>query len=481
MRRSQAPSARRAAKRGLPLEPEVAKEPEQPSIQMKWGTSGGYRHFGPRRYDDAENPLKDKRIFLVLWRQQSNKKHKIWTGNGTLEVTATRATLKDETNKTLDVLTCFKPEKFQENALLEIGMRDVEIQLELKTVDECLAQRKEEIENWYRQQETATGELVSQSENNSISYQRPKIMFKKPKQSLELLATTIKPITQESEQRIEIREYICMLSPTDIQRLTLQLLADHCRTLKEQSSDLLRIAQQICDHPVLLKHIEDHPFVSRILLPHLPPWQELGLYDSAKFEFVHLMLDNLVVARGEKCAIVATSQRCLDIIRGYCQCWEVPYLQVENIEHAENFNRTGEMDPLVALLDANQLPSLRLTGCKNMILYNYSTRSAASRLLAADVDTRIYTLITAGCLEERMFQQHLELVESCESVIDLLNNRVNPTKALLGVDHKPLKHWNQWEPPFSQEFLKETFQNDELTSLSFVFSKQEEVLAGSEI
>jgi len=123
MRRSQAPSMRRAAKRGLPAcEPEVPKKVCAPN-EMQWGTTGGYRSLGPRRYGETENPLKDKRIFLVLWRPQSNKKHKTWKGNGTLEVTESRATLRDETSKVLDVLTCFKPEKFQENALIEIGMK----------------------------------------------------------------------------------------------------------------------------------------------------------------------------------------------------------------------------------------------------------------------------------------------------------------------------------------------------------------------
>ncbi|KAH8359240.1 hypothetical protein KR093_005312, partial [Drosophila rubida] len=388
--------ARMAAKRGLPLDFEVPRPTKQPNIQIPWGTSGGYKHLGPRRYDDAENPLKDKRIFLVLWRQQSNKKHKIWTGNGTLEVTATCATLKDETNKTLDVLTFFKPEKFRENALLEIGMKDVEIQFELKTVQECLAQRKEEIENWYRQQEAATGELVSKSEDNPTNH-RPKIKLKRAKLSPDDTTTT-NPV----EPRIKLNKYICMLAATDLQQMTLRLLSNYCRALDKAFSDFIEIGQHICDHPVLLKYLEDHPIVSDILLPHLPPWKELGLYDSAKFEFMHQMLDNLVVARGEKCAIVAKNQQCLDIIRGYCQCWNVPFIQVENVEHADHFNGSDHKTAMVALLNANDLPSIRLTGCKHMIFYNYSKESTATQLLAADVDTRIYTLITAGCFEERL-------------------------------------------------------------------------------
>jgi len=234
MRRSQAPSIRRAAKRGVPAyELEVPRSVCAP-IEMQWGTSGGYRSSGPRRYGEAENPLKDKRIFLVLWRPQSNKKHKTWKGNGTLELTATRATLRDETNKILDVLTCFKPEKFQENALLEIGMKDVEIQLELKTAAECIAQRKEEIENWYRQQEEATG-MFSKPDENSIKTQRPMIILKKPKHSPEskLLPNNFDCSNQDSVNHVKLNEYICMLAPAEIQQMTLPLLADHCHGLRE--------------------------------------------------------------------------------------------------------------------------------------------------------------------------------------------------------------------------------------------------------
>ncbi|XP_034487687.1 uncharacterized protein LOC117791882 [Drosophila innubila] len=489
MRRSQAPSMRRAAKRGLPAcEPEVPKKVCVPD-EMQWGTTGGYKSLGPRRYGETENPLKDKRIFLVLWRPQSNKKHKTWKGNGTLEVTESRATLKDETNKVLDVLTCFKPEKFQENVIIEIGTKDVELQMELKTTEECIAQRKEEIENWYRKQEEANG-MVFQEDNNDMRPQRPMNVLKKPKHSLELESRhdISNCINHGSGHPVKRKEYICMLTLAELQHLAMQLLADHCQGLGQlsvcESPDIVGIAQRICDHPVLLKHIESQPIVSEILLPHLPPWQEMGLYDSAKFEFVHLMLDNLVVDRGEKCAIVASSQMCLDIIRGYCQCWEVPYIRIEDNAQAEYFNTPNMEDtnpPMVALLMESKLPAIRLPGCKYMILYNYSARSAATQLLANDCDTQIYTLITAGCLEERLFQQHFGLVESSDSLMELVNLRVNSTHKLLGVGQNTLSSWSQLKPPFSEAVLKEAFLCDKLPSLKFVMSKQIEIIAGSEV
>ncbi|KAH8407929.1 hypothetical protein KR222_002503, partial [Zaprionus bogoriensis] len=377
MRRSQAPSVRQAIKRGA-----AAPACAQPAEKMQWGTTGGYRTLGPRRYSDDEDPLRNRRIFLVLWRNQSNKKHKTWTGNGTLELTTTQATLKNETGRTLDVLTCFKPEKIHEGALLEVGSKDVEIQEELKTKAECVAQRKEELENWYRQQEEANGVVYSEEDRPSKPH-RSMHLLKKPRHATEAHTVSNK-----------LSEYICMLTPAELQVKTLQLLAEH------PPGAVKELAQWICDHPVLLKHLLHEPLVSELLLPHLPPWSEMGLYDSAKFEFVHLMLDNWVVGRGEKCAIVASSQLCLDIIGGYCQCWQIPHQQLD--ESLEDDDK-----PAVRLLLAGKLPAVRLSNCKHLILYNYSARSAGIGLLAGDSDTQIYTLITAGCLEEQQFQQHL--------------------------------------------------------------------------
>lgn len=468
MRRSQAPSIRRAAKRGASAtELEPAKNVA--SLEMQWGTSGGYKGFRPQKYNDGENPLKNKRIFLVLWRKQSNKKHKTWTGNGTLEVTATKATLKDETGKLMDVLTCFKQDTIQEDALLEIGMRDVEIQVELRTADECISQRSEEIENWYRQQEDSTG-MVSVHNETVRKLPRPMNILKKPKRSSEFKCDVV----VAAAPPIKLNEYICMLAPAELQCQSMQLLADYCQDLEMQqfcgTEDVFEIAQQICDHPVLLRHIEHQHVVSEALLPHMPPWQEMGLYDSAKFEFVHLMLDNLVIAQDERCAIVANSQSCLDIIIGYCQSWDISYVQIEDSFQADSFNRAcsnGAKEPKVALLLASYLSQVHLASCKYVMLYNFSARSQIRHLLAADA--RIYTLITAGCFEEWQFQQHLGLFNGSESLMDTLKLRENVTH-----QSQILVDWDRWQPPFSEEFLQEVFLLIDLPSLKYVYSKQHE-------
>lgn len=169
--------------------------------------------------------------------------------------------------------------------------------------------------------------------------------------------------------------------------------------------------------------------VSEVLLPHLPPWEEMGLYDSAKLEFVHQMLDNWVVNLGNKCAVVASTQQCLDIIKAYCRYWEIPHQQLDETSSSSEIPEGA----MVILLLASKLPLIRLTNCKYLILYNYSARSAGIGILKGDCDTQIYTLITAGCLEELQFQQHLGLVQGGDNLQGLL--QVRATHELL-LEHK---------------------------------------------
>lgn len=268
------PSMRQSNKRcatlfldGLSASPRVAD-----FIALEWGTTGGgYRTTGPRRYGDEENPLNGKRIFLVLYRQQSNKKHKTWTGNGTLEVTAMQTTLKNEFGKTLDVLKdCMhKPAKIHEGALLEIGMKDVEIQQELKTKAECVAQRKEEIVNWYQQQEKVShglNDFPKRPEHRSVhSLKKPKhsnddeAKYETPRKigiviptkvstatSTEVSTATPTEVSTATPTEIDtttspdsipnpvkISEYVCMLKPTKLQLRALKLLADTSSSLSK--------------------------------------------------------------------------------------------------------------------------------------------------------------------------------------------------------------------------------------------------------
>ncbi|KAH8313695.1 hypothetical protein KR067_010203, partial [Drosophila pandora] len=374
------------------------------SPPMEWGTAKGSEQLGPRELKPGENPLKESRIFHVLWRNQTTKKHKTWTGNGTLVISGGKMTLKDETGKTIDSMNCFKERQVKENDQLQIGTKDVEVQEEIKTVEECVAQRKLEIASWCQKIDAKNGYIDDPAPTEVHLPFRSHVLKKKmrlesPEKEESLSSLSLSKSTQ--------MEYICFLSPSDLQRNTLSLFRKICRNSELDPSVLMDSSLDVCDHPVLLKsrvNQSNSLHLMQLLQPHLPPWPEMGIYDSSKFEFVHVMLDDLVVERGQKCCIVANNPDCLRLFKGYCQSWDISHVELDDQEQVALFNSTAEGSAMVALILTSQLPNIKNLQCRYLIIYNHNARPAASQLLNTNLDTNIYTLITAGgCPEERLF------------------------------------------------------------------------------
>ncbi|XP_030370913.1 uncharacterized protein LOC115621408 isoform X2 [Scaptodrosophila lebanonensis] len=298
MRRSKAPSIRKMAKNTSFDSNANVNSFRSPSPPMQWGTSNGYQHWGPKNYEDNENPLKDKRIFRILWRNISNRKHKIWNGDGTLEVTAADATLKDHTGKIMGALKTFNfnPRDFKEHELLQIAGKEVELQEEFKTIEECVAQRKQEIALAFH--------VESDDEENNHNRPQKVNMLKAPKRA---------PVARA------LTEYICMLRPAELQLWALKVCEQYAQAMPaghQFSDDIVNISRWICDHPAIVKnHANPTSQLMLRLLEHLPPAKEMQIYDSAKFECICSLLDNLVVEHGERCAIIATNAEILDIIK----------------------------------------------------------------------------------------------------------------------------------------------------------------------
>lgn len=314
---------RRAAKRESEAAP-PKEEPQSPcswpknNLPSEWGTSGGTQSLGPREFRAGENPLKDSRIFHVLWRNQTTKKHKTWTGNGTLVVTGSIVTLKDDTGKVVDTMTYFKQRQLQENDQLEVGSKDVEIQEEIKTVEECLTQRQLEIANWCQKIDAQNG-CTDTSPPPADSAPVRSHLLKKIKREADAFAPSHLEISQHREEKhvsyaaastsmgkkiyeqntLKIEnptkeftqsEYLCLLTPAELQKKILLFVSEYAQTSKTESSTLKQIFQIVCDHPVLLKTLGTNPEfkeIMEVLDAILPPWPSMGLYDSAKFEFLH--------------------------------------------------------------------------------------------------------------------------------------------------------------------------------------------------
>ncbi|EDW80617.1 uncharacterized protein Dwil_GK11471 [Drosophila willistoni] len=432
MRRSQAPSVRKLAKRGAQDVRDIVPNQAPRSPPMQWGSSGSSHKSGPRQLKPGENPLEDSRIFHVLWRNPSTRKHKIWTGNGTLVVTGSRATLKDETGKVLGILTRFGPEQIRENEQLEIDLKEVEIQEEITTVEECIEVRNQEISNWCRKIDEENGHLVS-----------PLIDVTRPQKRIMLMrkGAPIPPSIECSSFGLNITDCICVLNPAELQCEIMQILAN------ETSPDVETIQRIVCDHPVLLSNtLDQFPTLKELLLPHLPAWHDMGLYDSGKFEFGHLMLDYIVVERNQKCVLVANTNDCLKLFVGYCLSWDISYIQILEADDADRFNSDDEM--MLALITVDSLLTLDplFLNSKFLILYNYEAREKMDQLLTVKTHTQIFTLITADNVEES----------------EVLQKAIDPK-------------WKLIKPPFSEEFLQMNFLSDKEHLLKSVYIKHNNI------
>ncbi|XP_016974491.2 uncharacterized protein LOC108041179 [Drosophila rhopaloa] len=499
MRRSKAPSMRQAAKREI-KDPEPPEDPEAPyswpsiTPTMEWGSSNGSENLGPRELKAGENPLKESRIFHVLWRNQTTKKHKTWTGNGTLVVTGSKVVLKDDTGKVVDNMTCFKQRDFKENDQLQIGSKDVEVQEEIKTLQECVTQRKLEIASWCKKIDAQNGmesevPVTSASCRSHVlkrTHQECSFDVQNPRLS-GFTTTGMEPPPHEKRMREESPsvavipprseftqvEYLCLLAPAELQEKILHFLADYIKNCKVVRQVCFKLFQLVCDHPVLLKTLVKHADfedLMQVMEPKLPPWLEMDIYDSAKFEFVHRMLDYLVVEQGEKCCILANRQDCLKMAIGYCQSYDISHEQLDSPQKVAMFNSGEEGSPMVALVLSSDLPKIGSVRCKNLIIYNYNAREKANELLATgEIDTKIYTPVTSGgCPEELQFYRRLGLKKDGDTLGDLQNYR----RELIPSTKHELATWTKIEPLFSVDFLKEVAISDSLENIQLVYSKK---------
>ncbi|XP_043951450.1 uncharacterized protein LOC108031191 [Drosophila biarmipes] len=513
MRRSKAPSMRRAAKRETEdpaslVEPQSSCPWPSTSLPSEWGSSKGPENLGPRELKAGENPLRESRIFHVLWRNQTTKKHKTWTGNGTLVVTGSIVTLKDDTGKVVDTMTCFKQRDFKENDQLQVGTRDVEVQEEIKTLEECVSQRKLEIATWCQKIDALNGHSDTsppsvanapfrshvlkkiKREENFMEVEKPSTWgsSESSKQQetlphvntapcisneLERAINKVRPteVQDPSTSRFTSVEYLCFLTPAALQESIFVFLAECIKKCKVDPFLIKEMVQVVCDHPVLLKTLfknTDFTELMQVLEPKLPPWTEMGLYDSAKFEFVHVMLDHLVLERKEKCCILANTQDCLRLVVGYCQSYDIDHAQLDSHQKVAVFNSNEK--PMVGLVLSCNLPEVRSLHCKHLIIYNHDAREEASQLLACrETSTKVYTPITSGGgPEEMQFYRRLGRITDNNSLGDLQNYGSGQMPSTV----YELDTWTKIEPPFSNNFFEESTISDSLESLLLVYSRK---------
>lgn len=161
----------------------------------------------------------------------------------------------------------------------------------------------------------------------------------------------------------------------------------------------------------------------------------MGPFDSGKLEVVHNFLVELI-SRNEKVVLVSHHTKTLDMLMGLCEQYSYKYLRLDGttqssdrIGFVEKFNQKGS-DVCVFLLSSKAGGvGLNLCGASRLILFDNDWKPATDLQAMSRIwrdgqenDVYIYRLITAGTIEEKIFQRQISKLSLGGSVMDQQNN-----------------------------------------------------------
>uniref|UniRef100_W8BU55 DNA repair and recombination protein RAD54-like n=1 Tax=Ceratitis capitata TaxID=7213 RepID=W8BU55_CERCA len=222
-------------------------------------------------------------------------------------------------------------------------------------------------------------------------------------------------------------EYIVFVQPSELQQFmlqkALQLYAQRKDTVLKDLTPLqiITVLKKICNHPSLVARTKTPNILTRFLERCLPDFSEMGPFDSAKLELVQHFLIASAIQNQEKCVLVSNHTKTLNILQGLCDFLNIKCLRLdgstnvsERNANVEKFNNDSD-DTLVFLLSAKAGGvGLNLIGASRLILFdndwNPATDAQAMSRIWRDGQTRdvhIYRLVTAGCIEEKIFQRQI--------------------------------------------------------------------------
>ncbi|XP_036344661.1 LOW QUALITY PROTEIN: DNA repair and recombination protein RAD54B-like [Rhagoletis pomonella] len=329
-------------------------------------------------------------------------------------------------------------------------------------------------------------------------------------------------------------EYICFVRPSELQQFllqkALQLYAQRKETILKDLSplQLITVLQKICNHPSLVARTKTPNVLTRHLERCLPDWAEMGPFDSAKLELVQNLLVASAVQNQEKCVLVSNHTKTLNMLQGLCDFLDIKCLRLDgstNIaqrnSNVEKFNSNAD-DSLVFLLSAKAGGvGLNLIGASRLILFDHDWNPATDAQATSRIwrdgqqrDVHIYRLVTAGCIEEKIFQRQIAKMSlgdcvtqtiasgsfdkamkfSADELLDLfslqedyskcqthesLNCRCNGDGEKLALDTttsarkmNELMNWKHYKPPFDLDFLEATCLDKAGDNLMYVFTNE---------
>ncbi|KAM7363686.1 uncharacterized protein ACRADG_000495 isoform 1-T1 [Cochliomyia hominivorax] len=531
MRRSKAPSVLNKAKRVCQFTNHISSaegensEPEDE--QYEWGS----------RNNNAEitsNKATNKRIFNILFRDISTKKHKTWKGDGTLEVNTNtvKAILKDETGKYLGCTTKFNINNLAPDSQMVIGGKEIEIQNEIVDEDEIQELRKRRVQNrnWGEEEWISSEDLTEEEKKPKGGFKfKPILVLKSPQipKNVEINFKTkkrcYKPqsnlsnnfddeiktnIIKAIENSKKSKEFLCFIRPSELQQFLFEKSLQYYSSLKNvQILEIIKtlgidhILQLICNHPSFVNQKSTTNDLIDYLTPNLPDWSEMGPFDSGKLEFVQYFLNEITHKKHEKCIIFAKTPNVLNMLQGLCDFMKINCLRLNSNQSENTKSKTEIISEFCStehnfskILLVNTIEILNTFNfskhCKKLIVFEeYSKNRNLLNMLKEIENINIYYLVTAFSIEELMlfdsYKSDESLLNMLDELIDMSNmdndscyvhtqikcNCFENTYEKISNDHLFKTDWQHFKYPFDEELLKISCLENSAENIITIFCK----------
>lgn len=235
-------------------------------------------------------------------------------------------------------------------------------------------------------------------------------------------------------------EYVVFIRPTELQLAMLSKLLD-LETLGALTSStakslaLIRTLSKLCNSPYLLKQTCDPGGDAAVgpaikLMPPKLVADDVSL--SGKLIALSKILHKIKDETDEKCIIVSHYTTTLNIVEAFCTKRRYSYFRLDGQtppgtrqEYVDKFNQCSQNDRFLFLLSAKAGGvGLNLIGASRLILidgdWNPSHDLQAMARIHRDGQKRpvfIYRLLTAGTIDEKIFQRQITKLGLSEAMI----------------------------------------------------------------
>ncbi|KAL2074592.1 hypothetical protein VTL71DRAFT_8370 [Oculimacula yallundae] len=252
------------------------------------------------------------------------------------------------------------------------------------------------------------------------------------RRTADLLAKYLKPKT----------EYIVFCKPTQAQAEVYRHIISSpffgkALGASESSLQLITILKKVCNAPSLLNSKEDAPTnpVIAALLDVIPAeiMHKSNVNASAKFRVLDKLLKVISQTTSEKVVIVSNYTSTLDLIGEHLTSMSLSFLRLDGKTPqkqrqglVDKFNKSDASNAFAFLLSAKSGGSgLNLIGASRLFLFDVDWNPATDQQAMARIHrhgqkrpVKIYRLVLAGGMDEKIYQRQVTKTGLADSVVD---------------------------------------------------------------